>query len=124
MSGQDALFILNRLLQIAAVFCGTTNSTQATDAKILVVEVRQRVIGTGRINIDSSAAESVLPKHVLTQVELQDPEGSGKGDSYIAANGSRMPNLGEKKVHFLTKEGIEPSETILKINPIDMHGTY
>ena len=45
----DILVILSRLLQIAAVFCGTTNGTllerrgkvnQATDAKILVVEVR------------------------------------------------------------------------------------
>ena len=46
---------------------------------------------------------------MLSQVELQDSEESRKGDSYIAANGSRMPNLGEKKVRFLTKEGIEPS---------------
>ena len=26
---------------------------------------------------------------------------------YIAANGGKMPNLGEKKVHFKTKSGME-----------------
>ena len=29
-------------------------------------------------------------------------EGQKKGVSYIAANGSRMPNRGEKRVHFST----------------------
>ena len=65
------------------------------------------MIGKGKITIDSGAAESVLPQGMLNEIQLQQSEGSKKGVQYIAANGGKMPNLGEKKVHFRTKDGME-----------------
>ena len=66
-----------------------------------------RSIGKGTITIDSGAAESVLPRDMLKEVQLRESAGSKASVKYIAANGSRMPNLGEKKVHFKTKSGME-----------------
>ena len=37
--------------------------------------------------------------------------GSQTWVAYIAANGNRMPNLGEKKVHFKTKDDLNSSIT-------------
>jgi hypothetical protein len=66
-----------------------------------------KAIGKGRITIDSSAAESVLPRDMLHEIRLQESEGSKAGVQYVAANGGKMPNLGEKKVRFKTKNGME-----------------
>ena len=66
-----------------------------------------KAIGKGRITIDSGAAESVLPRDMLHEIRLQESEGSKAGVQYVAANGGKMPNLGEKKVRFKTKNGME-----------------
>lgn len=66
-----------------------------------------KTVGRGKIRIDAGAAESVLPGRMLPDVKLQESVGSRRGVQYVAANGSRMPNLGEKKVFFKTKSGIE-----------------
>jgi hypothetical protein len=50
--------------------------------------------GKGKITIDSGAAESVMPKDMLPN----EPKRSGV--RYVAANGARMENQGEKKVRF------------------------
>lgn len=68
---------------------------------------RKRTIGKGKITVDSGAAESVIPKDLLKEIPTQESEGSRNGVQYIAANGGKMPNLGEKKVHFKTKDGME-----------------
>ena len=65
----------------------------------------------GKITVDSGAAESVWPEDLLPEIETRPSTGSQTGVSYIAANGSRMPNLGEKKVHFKTKDGLNSSIT-------------
>ena len=66
-------------------------------------------LGRGKITIDSGAAESVMPVDMLKEIQLRESEGSRKGISYIAANGGRMPNMGERKVHFKTDTGSESS---------------
>lgn len=63
----------------------------------------------GRITIDSGAAESVIPPSMLEEVPIQESAGSRAGLCYIAANGGKMPNLGEKHVKFRTKEGLSSS---------------
>jgi len=68
---------------------------------------KAKAIGKGRITIDSGAPESVLPHDMLHEIKLQESEGSRAGVQYIAANGGKMPNLGEKRVHFKTKTGME-----------------
>jgi len=75
---------------------------------ICAVEVNQaKTIGKGKITIDSGAAESVIPQGMLNEIKVQESEGSRNGVQYIAANGAKMPNLGEKKVFFKTKDGME-----------------
>ena len=57
-------------------------------------------LGKGRITVDSGAAESVMPKDILKEVQLRESEGSKNGIHYKAADRGRMPNYGEKKVEF------------------------
>lgn len=59
----------------------------------------------GRITIDSGAAESVMPASEVPEVPIKESEGSRRGVNYVAANGSKMPNLGEKNIRFSTKDG-------------------
>ena len=66
-------------------------------------------MGKGRITIDSGAAESVMPKDFLTQFPLHESVGSKQGVCYVTANGSRMPNLGQRRVHFKTTNGANSS---------------
>ena len=65
----------------------------------------------GKITVDSGAAESVWPAGFMPEIQIKPSVGSQTGVIYIAANGNRMPNLGEKKVHFKTKDGLNSSIT-------------
>ena len=56
--------------------------------------------GTGRITIDSGAAESVLPVGMMPGEETVEGESKRKGVRYVAANGGKMENHGEKTVRF------------------------
>ena len=58
---------------------------------------------TSQITIDSGAAESVMPKDYLPHVKLEPASGSKSQAKYVAANGARMGNYGQKKVPFRTK---------------------
>ena len=64
-------------------------------------------VGTrrGRITIDSGAAESVMPPGEVPEIPIKESEGHKKGINYVAANGSKMPNLGEKSIKFNTRDG-------------------
>ena len=73
---------------------------------IMAVSATHRSLERGRITVDSGAAESVMPRELLKEVQLKESEGSKNGVSYRAANGTRMPNYGEKRVEFqLTGNG-------------------
>jgi hypothetical protein len=63
----------------------------------------------GKITIDSGAAESVIPPSMFVEVPIKESAGSRAGLCYIAANGGRIPNLGEKRVKFRTTEGMNSS---------------
>ena len=65
----------------------------------------------GKIIVDSGAAESVWPEGLMPVIQTKPSVGSQTGVTYIAANGNRMPNLGEKKVHFKSKDGLNSSNT-------------
>ena len=56
--------------------------------------------GRGKITIDSGAAESVLPRGFVPGEPLVEGEGKRNGVKYVAANGGRMENMGEKRVRF------------------------
>ena len=61
---------------------------------------KMKSAGKGKITIDSGAGESVLPKDMLPNEELIEGEAKKNGVKYVAANGSKMENYGEKKVRF------------------------
>ena len=59
----------------------------------------------GQITIDSGAAESVMPKNFLPGLAIEPASGMKGQAKYVAANGSRMGNYGQKKVPFRTNMG-------------------
>ena len=67
---------------------------------------RLRPAGRGKVTIDSGAAESVMPRGMLEGEPLVEGEAKRLGVKYVAANGARMENYGEKKIRF-QKEGLE-----------------
>ena len=56
------------------------------------------------VTVDSGAAASVIPEKLLPGHAIRPSEGSKAGVHYLAADGGRIPNLGEVGVAFLTKE--------------------
>ena len=64
------------------------------------VDMNLKEDGRGRITIDSGAAESVLPKNMLPNEPIVEGEAKRRGVKYVAANGGKMENIGEKKVKF------------------------
>ena len=46
------------------------------------------------------------PKSVASHLKVQETEASRQGVKYVAANGQRIANVGQKKVQGLTDEGI------------------
>ena len=65
----------------------------------------------GKITVDTGAAESVWLEGLMPEIQTKPSVGSQTGVTYIAASGDRMPNLGDKKVHFKTKDGLNSSIT-------------
>ena len=57
--------------------------------------------------VDSGATETVLNEEMLGSVEVVPGAGSRKGVEYEVANGTRIPNLGEKKFTGTTEEGMQ-----------------
>ena len=60
--------------------------------------------GMGNITVDSGAAESVMPRGMLENEELIEGAAKISGVRYVAANGARMENFGEKRVKFKCTE--------------------
>eukprot|EP00969_Alexandrium_andersonii_P354248 15441750-Alexandrium_andersonii.AAC.1 len=54
--------------------------------------------------VDSGAAASVFPEQLLGGRSVLQSEGSRKGVRYLAADGEGVPNLGEARLGFFTKE--------------------
>lgn len=60
---------------------------------------------TGKITIDSGAAESVIPKDMLPILPVESSPAEKTNAKYIAANGAIMRNVGQKRVRFRTSTG-------------------
>ena len=58
-----------------------------------------------KITMDSGAVNNVAPKKWFPQYPMKESEGSKRGLKYVAANGGKLANLGEKQVRFKTDEG-------------------
>eukprot|EP00969_Alexandrium_andersonii_P338974 14982392-Alexandrium_andersonii.AAC.1 len=57
-----------------------------------------------QLAIDSGAAASVMPEALLNGHEVVVGEAAQQGTHYLAADGGRIPNLGEAELGFVTKE--------------------
>jgi hypothetical protein len=68
--------------------------------------------------VDSGAADHVIPFGWIKFLEVLDSIGSRMGVTYIAASGTRIPNQGEQRVPFMTREGswMEIVFQVAKIN--------
>ena len=54
---------------------------------------------------DSGAADHVIPFGWIKFIEVLQGIGSRMGVTYVAASGTRIPNQGEQRVPFMTREG-------------------
>ena len=72
-----------------------------------VPKVQKKLVkaGSGKFTVDSGAAESVMPKAMLGNETLVAGAAKLAGVKYVAANGARMDNHGEKQVRFKCQEG-------------------
>ena len=72
------------------------------DVEIGAVQVDMNLVeaGRGRVIIDSGSAESVLYKNMLPNEPIVEGEAERRVVKYVAANGGKMENIGEKKVKF------------------------
>ena len=57
------------------------------------------------ITIDSGASENVIGPRMVPQCPIVPSHGRLKSVSYVAANGTVMPNIGEKRVKAFTTDG-------------------
>ena len=58
------------------------------------------------VTADSGAADHVAPKNVATHIRTQETSASRQGMKYVAANGHKIANEGQKTVQGLTNEGM------------------
>ena len=61
--------------------------------------------------VDSGAAASVMPQRYVEDREVTKGEAAKRGVHDVAADGGRIPNLGEVRVNLLTKEREKASVT-------------
>ena len=61
----------------------------------------ERVVTT----VDSGAMAPVMPPSIAQAYPVQESSGSKAGNAYLSASGGVIPNLGEKVVPVITKEG-------------------
>eukprot|EP00973_Karenia_brevis_P076629 10644604-Karenia_brevis.AAC.1 len=57
------------------------------------------------ITVDSGAAESVIPEEQCVQYPTTDTQASLSGMCYLGADGSEIPNVGERTVCAVTEDG-------------------
>ena len=61
--------------------------------------------------MDSGASECCAPPDIAPEQEIQDSEGSKRGQKYTAAGGKSLDNLGEKTMPMMTEEGMATQGT-------------
>ena len=90
--------------------CGQLNSIDRAP-KANVGEINEVEAGWGKIKVqvDSGAIDTVAPKNVAKKFELKETPASRRGVGFVAANGSKIQNYGERKVTGYTDEGVPMS---------------
>ena len=86
---------------------------QAAEIKILQVIEPEGVNAVSKpgewqeieMAVDSGATETVMGEEMLTEIEIKPGMASKRGVKYEVANGTRIPNLGERKFMAHSEEG-------------------
>ncbi len=73
---------------------------------------------TGQITIDSKAAESVRPKDSFPHVPFRPAYRHKSQAKYVAANGSRMDNYGQKRIPFKMKGGEGAQSIVFQVTDV------
>ena len=75
----------------------------------IMAKLKRRLAGMVKVKkgltIDSGAADHVIPLGWLVWILMTASAGSLKGLHYVAASGTRIPNMGQQKIKFLTENG-------------------
>ena len=91
-------------------YCGTTEQVPVLG----VARPNRRV----SITIDSGAAESVTNEKHFPEVQTVESDGSRRGVEYVNANGSTMPNRGQKVVPVKLSGGGTPVALRLQVTDV------
>ena len=88
--------------------------------KVQVGEINEVKAGWERIKVqvDSGAIDTVAPKNVANKFVLKETAASRRGVGFVAANGSKIKNYGERKVTGYTDEGTAIS---MRMTCADVH---
>ena len=98
-SNRTAVELINILAEIKAQKSDQINALRSKQPDMH--GAWERVIAT----IDSGANAPVMPPTIGSAYSVTESEGSKAGNAYQAANGGIIPNLGEKLMPVVTKEG-------------------
>ena len=79
-----------------------------------VVEVRDKWAKV-KVTMDSGAAGHVMPETMFPQVKLERKTSPKK---FVAANGEKIKDLGEKSIPFKTNQGIQRCITFRSANVV------
>ena len=60
--------------------------------------------------VDSAAVDNIMPRNAAPEYPMKSSPGSRANKGYVAANGTRIPNLGEKTVRF--RDGMNKQRAI------------
>jgi hypothetical protein len=72
----------------------------------------------GQITIDSGAAESVMPKDSFLNIPFMPADRHKSQAKYVAANGSRMGNYGQKRIPFKMKGGEGAQSIVFQVTDV------
>ena len=60
-----------------------------------------------KITADSGAADHVAPIRTANHLEVKQTEASKQGVKYVAANGQKISNLGQRRIQGITDSGVQ-----------------
>jgi hypothetical protein len=80
--------------------------TEATQVMMMTAQATYNGWRRVTVTVDSGSADHVAPEEEFGATPLEESEGSKKGRRYIAANGQKAPNLGQRVVKMATDDGL------------------
>ena len=101
-----SLKLKNKFDALEAAVGSLTIETEATNMMLMSSQMLQNGWKKVTVTVDSGSADHVAPEDEFNSSPLEESEGSKKGRRYIAANGQKVPNLGQRVVKMSTDDGL------------------